>query len=413
MRTAESGNVRVADMNRISEYMKQSMKLALSVALPVLVSSVGGCGSSDTPSTTAPPPAATTTIDTDGVSPCKINTGFAGDSMCIAAPPTDKGFQFHYGPADYTNAAEVAKYTLHPGQEVTDCVFFPTPNDQDVYFNSYHSRMRPGSHHMLLYIQNSMVTETGPNDAPRACAQGADTRNLFGAQTPTLDVDGNVDNAPENQGFAIKVPAHQQAVMQLHFINAGTTDILREAWANILFVDKSQVTQLGDPIFFIAGVSMNVTMGTTTTIHGTAKVPATAGPDYRLVNATPHYHTHTTKFTAWATINGQKQVFMEDFPTLGKLPEPLLTSFDSVAQNKAPNESARLGGASSGILAMKPGDQIDWECVVENNNVSSSSPAPFKAAAITFDNAVYTGEMCNLFGTYAPSTGGAWSAPNL
>ena len=70
MRTAESGNVRVADMNRISEYMKQSMKLALSVALPVLVSSVGGCGSSDTPSTTAPPPAAT--LPTHGQSPMAL-----------------------------------------------------------------------------------------------------------------------------------------------------------------------------------------------------------------------------------------------------------------------------------------------------------------------------------------------------
>ena len=31
-----------------------------------------------------------------------------------------------------------------------------------VYFNAYHSRMRPGSHHMLLYIQNTPVAETRP-----------------------------------------------------------------------------------------------------------------------------------------------------------------------------------------------------------------------------------------------------------
>jgi hypothetical protein len=399
-------------MNRISNYAKQSMKLTLTVAMPVLVAGIaGGCSSSSGAAPTSTE--TTTTVDLDGVSPCKINTGFAGDEMCIAAPPADKGFQFHYGPSDYTNAAEVAKYTLQPGQEVTDCVFFPTPNDSDVYFNSYHSRMRPGSHHMLLYIQDTKVTETGPNDAPQACNQGIDSRNLFGAQTPTLDVDGNADGAPENNGFGIMIPAHQQAVMQLHFINAGTKPILREAWANIEFVDKSLVTQLGDPIFFIAGVTMNVKMGDTLTVHGTAKVPATAGPDFRLISATPHYHTHTTKFTAWATINGQKQVILEDFPTLGKLPEPLLTSFDSVMKNSAPNEAARTSGASSGVLAMKPGDQIDWECDIENNNVSSTSPAPFNASAITFANAVYTAEMCNLFGVYSPSTGGAWSAAGL
>jgi hypothetical protein len=404
-------------MNRIHDYAKQSMKLTLTVALPVLLAGIaGGCSSSSdgTPSTPTPAATATSTVDLDGVTQCTgIHTGFPGDDMCIQAPAANEGFQFHYGPADYSNAAEMAKYTLMPGQEVTDCVFFPTPNDADVYFNSYHSRMRPGSHHMLLYIQDTVVTETGPNDAPQACNQGVDSRNLFGAQTPTLDVDGNADGAPENSGFAVKVPAHQQAVMQLHFINAGTTPILREAWANIMFVDKSQVTQLGDPIFFIAGVTMNVKMGQTVTIHGSATVPSTASPDFRLMSATPHYHTHTTKFTAWATIGGQKQVILEDFPVLGKLPEPLLTSFDSVAKNIAPNEAARLGGAASGVLAMKPGDQIDWECEIENNNVSASSPAPYTASAITFDNAVYTGEMCNLFGMYGPTTGSAWSAPNL
>jgi hypothetical protein len=32
---------------------------------------------------------------------------------------------------------------------------------------------------------------------------------------------------------------------------------------------------------------------------------------------------------------------------------------------------------------------------------------------ITFSNEVYTGEMCNLFGLYGPTTDSkAWSAPN-
>ena len=62
---------------------------------------------------------------------------------------------------------------------------------------------------------------------------------------------------------------------------------------------------------------------------------------------------------------------------------------------------------------MKPGDQIDWECDIENNNVSPTSPSPYTASAITFANAVYTAEMCNLFGMYGPTTGGAWSAAGL
>lgn len=61
---------------------------------------------------------------------------------------------------------------------------------------------------------------------------------------------------------------------------------------------------------------------------------------------------------------------------------------------------------------MKPGDKIDWECVIDNNDVSTNSPYPYNASSIKFANAVYSGEMCNVFGIYAPSfnadTGCSW-----
>ncbi len=364
---------------------------------------VGACSSTDTGSSSAPTTPADAAAATDaslGAAPCAaINSGFPGDDMCIKPPPAGTGMQFHYGPHSYTDAAEVAKYTLKPGQEVTDCVFFTTPNEGDVYFNEYHSRMRPSSHHMLLYIQDTKVTETGTN-GPAACNQSL-SRNLFGAQTPSLDTIGNEDGAPENNGAAVEIPAHQQVVMQMHFINAGKTDLLREGWANVVFVDKSKVTQLSDPIFFIAGLSMKVAMGETTVVHGSAQVPADAAPDFRLLYATPHYHTHTTRFTVYATIGGQQQKILEEFGSLGVLPEPKLYVYDSVTKNAEPNDTERLGGASSGILRMKPGDSIDWECEIQNNN----EPQP-----LTFKEAVYTGEMCNLFGVYGPTNGSPWSA---
>src|SRR5579862_3379906 len=83
----------------------------------------------------------------------KIARAFPGDSQCITAPSTEAGAQFHYGPTNYADPVEVGKYVLPPGGEVTDCTFFVTPNKETAYFSAYHSRMRPGSHHMLLYVQ--------------------------------------------------------------------------------------------------------------------------------------------------------------------------------------------------------------------------------------------------------------------
>ncbi len=63
--------------------------------------------------------------------PCNLHTTYqgkplTGDSQCIAPPPAAEGFQFHYGPTNYDDPVEMAKYILLPGQETTDCVFFKT-----------------------------------------------------------------------------------------------------------------------------------------------------------------------------------------------------------------------------------------------------------------------------------------------
>jgi len=203
------------NLHRFSDTASLTKKLPLLFPVLLSLAAVGACSSSSTGTssptdTTGTEPGVSTTSDVSiGDEPCDaIHSGFAGDDMCIKPPPNGMGLQFHYGPSDYSNAAEVAKYTLKPGQEVTDCVFFNTPNQEEVYFNEYHSRMRPGSHHMLLYIQDMKVTETGTN-GPSDCNQGLDSRNLFGAQTATLDTTGNADGAPENAGSAVAIPAHQ------------------------------------------------------------------------------------------------------------------------------------------------------------------------------------------------------------
>jgi hypothetical protein len=339
-----------------------------------------------------------------GGQPCTgLNSGFAGDQLCITAPDPAYGAQFHYGPADYTNAAEVANFLLQPGEEETDCVFFMTSNTEPVYFNQYHSRMRPGSHHMLLYVQPpGGVTETSADAGPVDCTQGLQTRNLFGATSPTLDI-SNFDGAPENEGLAVEIPATQQAVMQAHFINTGTTPILREVWANIVYTPKSTVKTLGDPIFFLAGLTESIGEGTSTTLHGEATVPPKAAPNFRLVVAEPHFHTHLTRFDVTATISGTTTNILEQFPVLNTVTDPLIRWYDSLTVNPTIDIANKYPGAFSGDIYLKPGDKIDWYCDVTNND----QPQPLQ-----FTEQVYKGEMCNLFGLYAPTTGGPWYSYN-
>ncbi len=385
----------------------RNVQLVLAVPMACALT-VTSCASKDTGSKAAPTPTADgsaeapTVFGDKGGEPCGINSGYPGDNVCIKAPAPTAGFQFHYGPSSYTDTNEVQKFLLQPGDEVTDCVFFPTPNTTDVYYNEYHSRMRPGSHHMLLYIQP--ISGSGPiNAGPQDCNQGAQTRNLFGAQTAVTDVTGTLSPGVENDGLAVRIPANQQAVMQMHFINATNNPILREGWANIVFVDKSQVKQVGDPIFFIAGYGMNIPMGQSQTITGTAKVPSDATSDFRLIIGTGHYHTHTSTFTAWATTGGQKQMIIREYATPGVPPEPANWYFSSGKTNPMYDMTSNISGAISGVLHLQPGDSITWACDITNNDQPNG---------LQFGNWVYKAEMCNMFGMYAPSDGKVWQGLN-
>jgi hypothetical protein len=324
--------------------------------------------------------------------PCDIHTGYPGDELCILPPDPAVGFQLHYGPKNYDDPAEVAKYLLMPGQEVTDCVFMTTPNETDIFHNEYHGRMRPGSHHLLVYTQMMPHAAT---DGPADCNQGTDSRNILGAQTPKIDIVPSPDGAPENIGLAQSLPAKQQAMFQMHFINMGDKPILREGWANVVYVDKSQVKQQADPIFFLAGISSSAAPKATTINKG----KAVAMMDLRLVQATGHYHAHTVRFSAWKTIAGVREPLFEDY----NWHEPTMLSFDSKTQNSAPDPDAKVAGGYSGDVNLKTGDMIDWECEIVND---TDKP-------LRFGNEVYGAEMCNMFGIYTPGTGKPWSATNL
>jgi hypothetical protein len=301
----------------------------------------------------------TVTTDTLTVS-CNLKTGYAGDDLCILPPDPAQGFQFHFGPKNYADTNEVAKYLLKPGEEKTECVFMPGSNTKTAYIQEYHSRLRPGSHHLLNYVQpttNGAAPRTSVG--PEACNQGPNFRMLFGATSAVMDVTRASPGA-ENEGLAVQLDANQQVVLQLHVINATSAPILREAWANFSYADPKAVTELADPIQFMAGVVSSINVGQTVINRGTAAVPTGAAPDFRLVAAIPHYHAHTTKFVAYKTINGQRELLLAQYNTLGHVAEPTLVSFDSATTNPVANDATQTDGAYSGIVHLAPGDKIDW-----------------------------------------------------
>jgi hypothetical protein len=321
--------------------------------------------------------------------PCEnFETGYPGDELCIKPPRPGEGTQVHYGPAAY-DAESVRPFLIEEGDETVDVQYVDATNDEEILFDRYAGRLRPGSHHLIV--------SQSPTDVPDALHIDEDFPPLtfdvlFGSQTGSFDVPAKGEPlAADEKGLAFSLGARQQLSMNAHFINAGNDGpLLREAWFNVWKANPDEITTIAAPIFLVAGVSMAVAPNTTQVIKGSAVAPT----NLRAHLLFGHFHSHTVRFTAWAVRNGQRDVVYEAFD----YHEPPNMRYNGVVKNPMPDESTGTAGGSSGILELAEGDRFEWECEIVNNDNFT----------IRFANEVLTGEMCNLFGFYSPTMGGAW-----
>ena len=345
--------------------MMRVATLPLSALLLVLT----GCGSSSSPTTQD------TKVKMNGT--CPTNTVFDGDDRCIAPPDPSVGFQLHYGPSDYDNPDEIAKFTLKPGQETNDCYFMKTPNDTDVYYSGYEMQMRPGSHHLIGQSRTAPVPD---GFAPCDQNDGVPAGLFAATQTPVLDA--RTDPAPENAGFGRAVPAHTQAVLNFHVINTSDKDSLREAWLNYYYIPQDQLKAQRSAVDLNGGLGYAITPGT----HKTYQFSCSPTVPTRILGLAAHMHAHALRMTVYKASGGQLTKLLENY----SWEDPAALLYDTAHTNTpAVPTTLTPGGDVSGDLTLQPTEAIQWECEVNNDS----------NATLTFRNEVFTGEMCLVGGT--------------
>jgi hypothetical protein len=327
-------------------------------------------------------------------------TGFAGDHKCLKAPAPEDGFQLHYGPRDYADAAEMNRFKLRAGGELTDCMFLTTPNDREVFLSEYHVRARLGTHHIIVYAGPTAAGEEG---SLGECELGLGMRFMAGAQSGigpdgvTLDVPlpGEAP-PPENDGHASRLPPNTAVAIQMHYVNPQKDkEILREGWVNFHYTDPASVRTIVDPVWFIGGLGAKVPPRSSMTIEAKGCVIPPEGPDeVRVMGLSAHMHAMGTGFHAYKVgLDGTRSLIYQTFDWA----EPLEAQFDTVHEYDVPDEQAENEGAFSGVLTIRKGESIEYDCVYDNTS----------DAELAFGDKAYTGQMCNLFGFYAPG----WEAP--
>ncbi|MEP6779120.1 MAG: hypothetical protein ABJC26_04465, partial [Gemmatimonadaceae bacterium] len=169
----------------------------------------------------------------------------------------------------------VDSFAVAPVTERELFVYRKLNNASDLYVNRIESRMRPGSHHLLLYTFDETKTtfpcNTRPTtDAVRDIRFADGSYNIInmlpmachiffaGAMQPDFDY-----KFPA--GVALRLPAGSSIDFNVHYVNRSPIPMPAQAFSNLYTVDKSQVTTVAQALNF-ANEDLTIPPGKRTTI---------------------------------------------------------------------------------------------------------------------------------------------------
>jgi hypothetical protein len=164
------------------------------------------------------------------------------------APPAD-GLQL-----------KVDSFSVVPSSERELFVYRRVGNGTELFVNRIESRMRPGSHHLLLYSFDESRTSFPCNlrpatNVPRDIRNSDGTYNIIsmlpmachvffaGAMTPDFDY-----RFPP--GIALRLPPNATLDFNVHYVNRSPAALPGEAFANLHTVDRAQVQTIAKTLNF-------------------------------------------------------------------------------------------------------------------------------------------------------------------
>jgi len=202
------------------------------------------------------------------------------------APPAN-GFQVTLSP-----------FTVKSSFERELFVYKAVGNTADVYVNRIETKMRPGSHHFVLYSFGSNT----PALLFPALGEVRDIRNTDGtynffAIAPMeyhvffAGTQAQTSDFTFPAGVALKVPAGAAIDLNSHYVNSGQQEIVGQAEANLHTVPFASVSQVASALN-LNNTDLTLPKGRDTTISKTF----TFSKITRIVGLTSHMHKRGVQF---------------------------------------------------------------------------------------------------------------------
>jgi hypothetical protein len=273
----------------------------------------------------------------------------------LAAPASADGFQIVLPPGSVN---------IQPGQEAYYCYDKVIPGGQAINVGEFQSWMTQGaSHHFITYAGSGSdgALTGGAANTGLAC-------NPSGNWVYATSSSGQVIDLKFPAGVGLPFPANQILILNMHFINPGSTAVSPEVKLNVFYAKNVQYTA-GAMVSFNSGIY--VAPGASQTVSGTCTPPVGS----KFFAFTTHAHKHATELDVNYVSGGV---------TTNIVKSPQWDN-PNVALWSAPN-----------FLTVKSGDHFTYSC--SYSNVGGTT-------AVTVGETAATNEMCMSIGYYFPAAG--------
>ncbi len=356
------------------------LQAALCVALS-LATGLLGCSSDGSKSGTTGTPAS---APTSGNSESPTYSVEAGTDL--TPPASGDGYQIET--PDYkADDANAKNMIVEPNQEIFLCYYVTLPNAAEVDIGAFQSYMSPySSHHFILYqqggdsgISSIIAAAPQPSGTIQSCGFAGGTW-VYATSTP-----GAVVSSTMPEGVGLPFTASQQLVLNMHFINTGTSVLYPKVKLNILFAKNVQYkagvmvsfnTKIDVPAATASGPGMQ-------TVSGTCTAPVGS----KFFSMSTHTHKHATAAIVNFVSSGSTEPIVH---TGADDSYPPMQQAGTGTDWEHPGVSLWSG---PDFLTVKQGDSFSYSCAYVNTATT----------AVTVGETAASNEMCMAIGYYYPA----------
>jgi hypothetical protein len=264
-------------------------------------------------------------------------------------------------PAFVITSSEI---TLAPGQEVTKCFYFTTPNTRTLAIHRWVSDMTPGSHHMIYF--RTLAGSQPPDGTVDESCGGGFAVPVYGTQIPHEEVAFPADDG-EGLPLAQDVEPGSKGYFQMHYFNSSDEELTAHVeLAAYALPDDAPYTRTD----LFATYNNDISIPPRATDHVESATCGVVSGKFWSMST----HSHKQSI-ATVVKEGDRTVFSStdwEHPGTAEFRAPPFYSFTS--------------------------GQLTWECTYNNTGDNADR-------TVTAGQSARTDEMCMATGYYFPANG--------